>query len=121
MSKILLIEDNAINHKVLSRQLTRRGFDVCIGTDGEQGLKLASELHPDLILLDLSLPKMDGWEVARRLKANSQTKTIPIIAVTAHAMVGDRDRALAAGCDDYDTKPVDIARLLAKMSHFLDR
>ncbi|GAB4556839.1 MAG: response regulator [Haliangiales bacterium] len=119
MSKILIVEDNEMNYMVLSRQLQRRSFEICIGTDGQEGLNLAVSANPDLILLDLSLHKIDGWEVARRLKADPQTQSIPIIALTAHAMVGDREKALAAGCDDYDTKPVDITRLISKINALL--
>ncbi len=120
MSKILIIEDNEMNYVMLSRHLKRRGFEVRIGTDGQEGISMAVEEQPDLILLDLSLRKIDGWEVARRLKADAQTSAIPIIALTAHAMVGDREKALAAGCDEYDTKPVEMSRLLAKMRDFLE-
>lgn len=114
--EILLVEDNEMNRDMLSRRLARRGYRVRIAADGREGWEAASTGAPaDLILLDMSLPEMDGWEVARRLKANPATRHIPVIALTAHAMTGDREKALAAGCDDYDTKPVDLARLLSKI------
>jgi two-component system, cell cycle response regulator DivK len=113
---ILLVEDNEMNRDMLSRRLVRRGYHVRLAADGREGWEAARAGAPlDLILLDMSLPEMDGWEVARRLKADGETCAIPVIALTAHAMTGDRERALAAGCDDYDTKPVDLARLLAKI------
>ena len=108
MAKILLVEDNELNHDMLSRRLTRRGFEVVIAVDGAQGVALALAESPDLILMDMSLPVMDGWEAAQRLKAAPETQVIPIIALTAHAMAGDREKALAAGCDDYDTKPIEF-------------
>lgn len=113
--RILLVEDNELNRDMLSRRLSRRGYEVTLAVDGEEGLaRVRSEL-PDIVLLDMNLPVLDGWEVARRLKADDQTMGIPVIALTAHAMVGDRDDALAAGCDDYDTKPVEFRRLVAKI------
>ena len=113
--RILLVEDNEMNRDMLSRRLIRRGFEVSLAVDGQEGLdKVRGEL-PDLVLLDMDLPVVDGWEVARRLKADDQTASIPIIALTAHAMIGDRDQALDAGCDDYDTKPVEFSRLLGKI------
>lgn len=113
---ILLVEDNEMNRDMLSRRLLRRGFAVRLAADGREGWEAACSGTPvDLILLDMSLPEMDGWEVARLLKANPATSAIPVIALTAHAMTGDREKALAAGCDDYDTKPVDLARLLQKI------
>jgi two-component system, cell cycle response regulator DivK len=115
MTRILLVEDNEMNRDMLSRRLVRNGFEVALAVDGEQALGMAG-LMPDLILLDLSLPIIDGWEVARRLKSDPATNRIPIIALTAHAMSGDREQALAAGCDDFDTKPVDLARLLEKIN-----
>jgi two-component system, cell cycle response regulator DivK len=118
-SRILLVEDNEMNRDMLSRRLGRRGYAVTMAVDGQQGLERAQTEVPDLVLLDMDLPVMDGWEVARRLKANQQTSTIPIIALTAHAMVGDRDRAIDAGCDDYDTKPVELGRLLVKIEALL--
>ena len=120
MAKILLVEDNEMNRDMLSRRLKRRGFDMVIAIDGQEGLEMAGQESPDLILLDLSLPKVDGWEVARRLKADATTSGIPIIALTAHAMAGDRERAMEAGCDEYDTKPIDMKRLLEKINTMLE-
>ena len=120
MAKILLVEDNEMNRDMLSRRLIRRGFEVVIATDGAQGVDMAVSESPDLILLDMSLPIMNGWDVAQKLKADSGTNSIPIIALTAHAMGGDREKALGAGCDEYETKPVDFTRLLKKISNFLD-
>jgi two-component system, cell cycle response regulator DivK len=117
--RILLVEDNEMNRDMLSRRLSRRGFAVSIAVDGQDGLDQVRSEPPDLVLLDMDLPVVDGWEVARRLKAAPETATIPIIALTAHAMVGDRDRALAAGCDDYDVKPVEFPRLLEKIDALL--
>ena len=119
MTKILLVEDNELNHDMLSRRLTRRGFQVVIAVDGAQGVALALAESPDLILMDMSLPVMDGWEAAQRLKAAPKTQVIPIIALTAHAMAGDREKALAAGCDDYDTKPIEFDRLFGKIQTLL--
>jgi CheY-like chemotaxis protein len=119
LSKILLVEDNEMNRDMLSRRLTRRGYEVILAVDGESGLALAGSEGPNLILMDMSLPILDGWEAARRLKAASATRHIPVIALTAHAMSSDRDRALAAGCDDYDTKPIELARLLEKIEALL--
>ena len=119
MSRILLVEDNELNRDMLSRRLTRRGFDVLIAVDGVQAVAAASEHKPDLILMDMSLPEMDGWEATRRLKAESGTQSIPVIALTAHAMSGDRERAMEAGCDDFDTKPIDLERLLGKVQALL--
>ena len=120
MPKILLIEDNEMNRDMLSRRLQRRGYELIIAVDGGQGVELAQSEAPDLILMDMSLPVLDGWEAARRLKASPETHTIPIIALTAHAMAGDREKALTAGCDDYDTKPVEFPRLLSKIEAFLN-
>ena len=120
MAKILLVEDNEMNRDMLSRRLKRRGFDMVIAIDGQEGLEMASQENPGLILLDLSLPKVDGWEVARRLKADATTSGIPIIALTAHAMAGDREKAMEAGCDEYDTKPIDMKRLLEKINTMLE-
>ena len=120
MAKILLVEDNELNRDMLSRRLIRRGFDVAIAVDGGQGADMAVSESPDLILLDMSLPVMNGWEVAQKLKADSATRSIPIIALTAHAMGGDREKALDAGCDEYETKPVEFKRLLDKMNSFLE-
>lgn len=120
MAKILLVEDNEMNRDMLSRRLKKKGFDVVMAFDGKRGVEMASEESPDIILLDMSLPVMDGWEAAKHLKESETTKSIPIIALTAHAMAGDRDKALGAGCDDYDTKPVDIKRLLEKIEGWLN-
>ena len=119
MPKILLVEDNEMNRDMLSRRLIRRGYEVVIAVDGQQGVDLAGTIAPDLILMDMSLPIFDGWEATRRIKAAEATKKIPVIALTAHAMAGDREQALAAGCDDYDTKPIDLERLLPKIHKFL--
>ncbi len=119
MPKILLVEDNEMNRDMLSRRLAKKGFEVVIAVDGRSGLDMAASESPELILLDMSLPVMDGWEVARNLKADDSLKGIPVIALTAHAMAGDREKALEAGCDDYDTKPVDFKRLLGKISQML--
>jgi CheY-like chemotaxis protein len=120
MPKILLVEDNEMNRDMLSRRLARNGFDVTIAVDGHQGVEMAGAEKPDLILMDMSLPVMDGWEATRRVKANPETRSIPVIALTAHAMTDDRNKALAAGCDDFDTKPVDLPRLLGKIKLLLD-
>ncbi|AIE84572.1 response regulator [Fimbriimonas ginsengisoli] len=119
MAKILLVEDNEMNRDMLSRRLMRRGYEVSIAIDGESGLALVGTEKPDLILMDMSLPILDGWEVTRRLKANPLTQRIPVIALTAHAMSSDRDKAMEAGCDDYDTKPVELPRLLEKIEALL--
>jgi two-component system cell cycle response regulator DivK len=119
MAKILLVEDNEMNRDMLSRRLARRGHEVILGLDGESGVDLATSENPDIILMDMSLPVIDGWEATRRIKAQSATAGIPIIALTAHAMESDREKALEAGCDDYDTKPVDLARLLEKIDGLL--
>jgi two-component system, cell cycle response regulator DivK len=121
MPKILLVEDNEINRDMLSRRLERRGYRVAIALDGEQGVSMAGLEAPDLILMDMSLPVLDGWEAARRLKAAPETRAIPIIALTAHAMVGDREKAIESGCDDYDTKPVEFQRLLEKIETILTK
>jgi len=121
MAKILLVEDNEMNRDMLSRRLIKRGYDVIVAVDGEQGVKMAAAEMPDLILLDMSLPIMDGWEAAGKLKSESATQSIPIIALTAHAMSGDREKALSAGCDDYDTKPVELKRLLEKMEALIGK
>ena len=120
MSKILLVEDNETNREMLSRRLLKRGYEVVLALDGESGLSLANSEVPDLILMDMSLPILDGWEATRRLKASSTTRQIPIIALTAHAMSSDRNKALEAGCDDYDTKPIELSRLLEKIAALLD-
>lgn len=118
---ILIVEDNELNRDMLSRRLERRGYSVNLAADGKEGLECVWENRPDLILVDLSLPVMDGWEVARRLKAEPLTSGIPVIALTAHATVGDRERALEAGCDDFDTKPIELNRLLMKIEGLLAR
>jgi CheY-like chemotaxis protein len=119
--KILLVEDNEMNRDMLSRRLERRGYQVVIAVDGEQGVVMAQSEAPDLILMDLSLPTLDGLEAARQLKAAPETQAIPIIALTAHAMVGDREKAIEAGCDDYDTKPIELPRLLEKVEAILGK
>jgi two-component system, cell cycle response regulator DivK len=119
MAKILIVEDNEMNLDMLTRRLSRRGYEIVSAIDGVEGLQLASYERPDLILMDMSLPKMDGWEATRHLKANEETASIPVIALTAHAMVGDREKAIQAGCDDYDTKPVELSRLLSKIETLL--
>ncbi len=119
MPKILLVEDNEMNRDMLSRRLVRRGFEVLIAVDGRQGIDLANTSDPDLVLMDMSLPVVDGWQAAAQIKAAEKTRNIPVIALTAHAMTGDRERALAAGCDDYDTKPIELDRLLKKIDALL--
>ena len=119
MPKILLIEDNEMNRDMLSRRLERKGFQVLMAVDGAQGIAMAKVESPDLILMDMSLPVLDGWEATRRLKGAPETRGIPIIALTAHAMAGDRAKALEAGCDDYDTKPIELPRLLEKIDALL--
>ena len=119
MSKALLVEDNEMNRDMLTRRLERKGFEVFIAVDGQAGINMASSSSTDIILMDLSLPVMDGWEATRRIKADPATRSIPVIALTAHAMAGDEQKALEAGCDDYDTKPVNLNRLLDKIGNFL--
>ncbi|SHI38120.1 Response regulator receiver domain-containing protein [Shimia gijangensis] len=119
MPKILLVEDNEMNRDMLSRRLMKKGFDVVMAFDGQQGVNMALSETPDIILLDMSLPVMDGWDAAGVLKGQDATKAIPIIALTAHAMAGDKEKALEAGCNDYDTKPVDFKRLLSKIHEFV--
>jgi CheY-like chemotaxis protein len=121
MAKILLVEDNEMNRDMLSRRLIKKGYDLVMAMDGEQAIEMAGSESPDLILMDISLPGLDGWEATRRLKAMPETKAIPIIALTAHAMAGDREKCLEAGCNDYDTKPVEFPRLLGKIQEFLDK
>ena len=121
MAKILLVEDNEMNRDMLSRRLRRRGYQVVLAVDGQSGVEMAQNQAPDLVLMDMSLQVLDGWEAARHLKADAPTKHIPIIALTAHAMSGDREKALDAGCDDYDTKPIELARLLGKIEALLSR
>jgi CheY-like chemotaxis protein len=120
MPKILLVEDNEMNRDMLSRRLVRSGFEVAIAVDGRQGVEMATTEKPDLILMDMSLPVMNGWEATQRVKADPATRAIPVIALTAHAMNDDRDKAIAAGCDDFDTKPVDLPRLLEKITSQLN-
>ena len=119
MPRILLVEDNEMNRDMLSRRLVRNGYEVFQAMDGQQGVNMALSERPDLILMDMSLPVIDGWEATRRLKANDATRRIPVIALTAHAMAGDREKAMEAGCEDYDTKPVEISRLLGKIAALL--
>jgi len=121
MPKILLVEDNEMNRDMLSRRLLKQGFEMVIAVDGEQAVDLARAEAPDLILMDISLPGLDGWEATRLLKGRPETRSIPIIAFTAHAMAGDREKSLAAGCDDYDTKPIDFRRLLEKIQGLLGK
>jgi two-component system cell cycle response regulator DivK len=121
MAKILLVEDNEMNRDMLSRRLVRRGFEVVMAIDGGQAVAMAEGERPNLILMDMSLPVIDGWEATRRIKAADTTRHIPIIALTAHAMSGDREKALGAGCDDYDTKPIEMPRLLEKIDALLAR
>ena len=121
VAKILLVEDNEMNRDMLSRRLQRKGYEVVMAEDGGQGVSLARKETPDVILLDMSLPVIDGWEAARQLKSEAKTRGIPIIALTAHAMSGDREKALEAGCNDYDTKPVELPRLLGKIEALLEK
>jgi CheY-like chemotaxis protein len=119
MVKVLLVEDNEMNRDMLSRRLTKRGYEVVMAIDGQQGVDMALSEKPDIILLDMSLPVVDGWEAAQQIKANEASKGVPLVALTAHAMASDRERAMSAGCDDFDTKPVELPRLLAKMEALL--
>jgi len=119
MPKILLVEDNEMNRDMLSRRLMRKGYDVAIAEDGQSGVDMAGSENPDLILMDMSLPIIDGWEATRQIKKSAKTSSIPIIALTAHAMAADREKAMQAGCDDYDTKPVELPRLLEKIERLL--
>jgi CheY-like chemotaxis protein len=121
MVKILLVEDNEMNRDMLSRRLAKRGFEVVMAVDGAEGVSMARSAAPDLILMDMSLPVMDGWTATRKLKADAATRDIPVIGLTAHAMAGDREKCLEAGCDEYDTKPVDFPRLLEKIQVQLDK
>lgn len=121
MAKILLVEDNEENRDALTRRLVRRGYEVAVAADGKQGLLAARTTAPDAILLDMNLPEIDGWEVARQLKAEDKTRGIPIIALTAHAMAGDREKSLAAGCDDYHTKPVELVQLIEQIEALLKK
>jgi two-component system, cell cycle response regulator DivK len=120
MARILLVEDNEMNRDMLSRRLVRNGHEVTIAIDGQQGVDMALSERPDLILMDMSLPVIDGWEATRQVRANDTTRKIPVIALTAHAMTGDREKAMEAGCDDYDTKPVEMTRLLGKITALLN-
>jgi two-component system cell cycle response regulator DivK len=119
VTKVLIVEDNEMNRDMLSRRLQRKGYDIEIAVDGQAGVNAAVASKPDIVLMDMSLPIMDGWEATRQLKANADTQGIPVIALTAHAMAGDRQKALDAGCDDYDTKPVNLKSLLEKMENLL--
>jgi two-component system cell cycle response regulator DivK len=119
MAKVLLVEDKEMNRDMLSRRLIRRGFEVVFAVDGKQGVDLARSEKPDIILMDMSLPVMDGWEATRCVKADAATRSVPVIGLTAHAMSGDREKAIEAGCDDYDTKPVELDRLIGKMERLL--
>jgi two-component system cell cycle response regulator DivK len=119
MRKVLIVEDNEMNRDMLSRRLAKRGFTVLMAVDGQQGVDMARSEKPDLVLMDMSLPVMDGWAATRAIKADEATASTPVIALTAHAMAGDREKALAAGCDDYDTKPIELPRLLEKIGKFL--
>ncbi|HEY2574390.1 MAG TPA: response regulator [Verrucomicrobiaceae bacterium] len=121
MPRILLVEDNEMNRDMLSRRLQRKGYEVVMAVDGEQAVAMAASEAPALILMDMSLPVLDGWEATRRIKAAPETGSIPVIALTAHAMTGDHEKSLAAGCDDYDTKPVELPRLLEKIETLLNR
>jgi CheY-like chemotaxis protein len=121
MTKILLVEDNEMNRDMLSRRLIRKGYEVIMALDGRQAVEMAAGENPDLILMDMSLPVIDGWEATRQVKAAPTTRAIPVIALTAHAMAGDREKAIQAGCDDYDTKPIDLPRLLDKIASLLER
>lgn len=121
MKRILLVEDNEMNRDMLSRRLKRKQYEVAIAINGEEGVAMARTTSPDIILMDMSLPVMDGWEATRTIKAAPDTQSIPIIALTAHAMSGDREKAIAAGCDDYDTKPIELPRLLGKIDALLDK
>ncbi len=121
MTKILIVEDNEMNRDMLSRRLIRNGYEVVMAFDGAEGVEKAGSENPDIILMDMSLPIIDGWEATRRVKANPATSRIPVIALTAHAMSGDRDKTIAAGCDDYDTKPIELPRLLGKIQAQLQK
>jgi CheY-like chemotaxis protein len=121
MVKILLVEDNEMNRDMLSRRLMRKNFEVIIAIDGIEGVEMSISEAPDVILMDMSLPVLDGWQATQKIKANSQSKNIPVIAMTAHAMVGDQEKCLQAGCDDYDTKPVEFPRLLDKIKNLIDK
>ena len=119
MAKLLLVEDNEMNRDMLSRRLIRRGYEVAIAVDGDEGVTMAQSEKPDLVLMDMSLPVIDGWEATRRIKSSDETRHLPVIGLTAHAMAGDREKALEAGCDDYDTKPIELERLIGKIEALL--
>jgi CheY-like chemotaxis protein len=119
MTKVLLVEDNEMNRDMLSRRLIRRGYEVVFAVDGQQGVDMAQSERPDIILMDMSLPVMDGWEATKRVKSDAATRAVPVIGLTAHAMSGDREKAIEAGCDDYDTKPVELDRLIEKIERLL--
>jgi two-component system cell cycle response regulator DivK len=119
MAKVLLVEDNEMNRDMLSRRLIRRGYEVVFAVDGQQGVDMARSEKPDIILMDISLPVLDGWEATRRVKSDDTTRSVPVIGLTAHAMSGDREKAIEAGCDDYDTKPVELDRLIEKIERLL--
>jgi len=121
VAKILIVEDNEMNRDMLSRRLARRGYEIVMAVDGVEGIATAQTIRPDLILMDMSLPVVDGWQATRRLKADAATRAIPVIGLTAHAMAGDREKVIEAGCDDYDTKPVELPRLLQKIEALLSR
>jgi len=121
VTSLLIVEDNEMNRDMLSRRLKRKGFDIAVAVDGQQGVEMATAMKPDLVLMDMSLPIKDGWTATRELRANPATASLKIIALTAHAMDGDRQKAMKAGCDDYDTKPIDLKRLLGKMQEQLER
>jgi two-component system cell cycle response regulator DivK len=121
VTRILVVEDNEMNRDMLSRRLVRQGHEVLVAVDGAQGIAMAASEQPDIVLMDMSLPVLDGWEATRRLKADAATVGIPIIALTAHALESDREQALAAGCDDYDTKPIELSRLLQKIARLVER
>jgi len=121
MAKILLVEDNEMNRDMLSRRLVKRGYEVVVAVDGREGVAKARAEAPALVLMDMSLPGLDGWEATRELRAHPETRSIPVIALTAHAMAGDREKALAAGCDDFDTKPIELERLISKIEALLAR
>jgi len=121
VAKILIVEDNEMNRDMLSRRLARRGYEIVMAVDGAEGIATAQTIRPDLILMDMSLPVVDGWQATRRLKADAATRAIPVIGLTAHAMAGDREKVIEAGCDDYDTKPVELPRLLQKIEALLSR
>lgn len=119
--KILLVEDNEMNRDMLSKRLIRKGYEIIIATDGAQGVEMGEKEHPNIILMDMSLPVIDGWEATKKLKSNEITKNIPIIALTAHAMTGDREKAMAAGCDDFETKPIEFTHLVEKIESWLTK